>query len=121
MGFAERAAELRASLEKARGEELERKQYNEKKMKEIEAKNALKVNFDFTPEDAQMAMRKLADAAWKYDKTLPGSPSLAAFEGESMSPAQFKEQLRATLGLKLSPPELGAIMNHFDMVLVFNF
>ena len=116
MGFAERATELRIALEKRRAEELERKLYNEKKLQELEAKNALEVNFNFTDAEFDSALAKLAEAAWKYDKHLPGSPSLAAFEGESMLPHQFKEQLRTTLRIKLTPPELGALMSYFDAV-----
>jgi len=39
---------------------------------------------------------------------------LDAFEGESMPPHVFKEQLKRVFRIRLSPPELGAIMDVFD-------
>lgn len=114
MGFAERQAELRLVMERQRREEKERKEYNQKKIEEMDRKNAAKINRKYTEADHNSVMAKLADIAFKYDKNLPGSPSLKAFEGESMLPHQFKEQLRAVLGLKCTPAEMGAIMDYFD-------
>ena len=92
----------------------ERKKALKLKEENLNMKNALQVNFDFTDADFHSALAKLSEAAWKYDKNLPGSGSLAAFDGESMPPHQFKEQLRAVLGIKLNAPELGALMSYFD-------
>jgi len=39
---------------------------------------------------------------------------LDAFEGESMLPHVFKEQLKRVFRIRLSPPELGAVMDVFD-------
>ena len=85
-------------------------------MQEKEEKNALKVNFNFTDAEFNSALAKLAEAAWKYDKNSAGSPSLAAFEGESMKPYEFKEQLKNVLRIKLTAPEMGALMSYFDAV-----
>lgn len=114
MGFAERQAELRLVMERQRREEKERREYNQRKVEELDRKNSEKVSHAYTEADSHSALAKLADVAFKYDKNLPGSPSLKAFEGEGMLPHQFKEQLRAVLGLKLTPAEMGAIMHYFD-------
>lgn len=114
MGFNERAMALREERAKQKAIEDMRKEEEQKKLEEIAMKNSMKVNFDFSDADYKSAIKKLADAAWKYDKNLPGSPSLKAFEGDVMPPHVFKEQLRATLGIKLTAGELGALMTYFD-------
>ena len=59
-------------------------------------------------------MRKLTNAAMLYDRTMPGCVQLTAFECESMLPHVFKEQLKLVFGIKLTAPELGALMAYFD-------
>lgn len=39
---------------------------------------------------------------------------LTAFEGASLQPHEFKEQLRRVFNIHLSPRELGALMDLFD-------
>lgn len=46
------------------------------------------------PEDRASAMAMITEAAVAYDKSSPASFSLGAFEGATMSPLVFKEQLR---------------------------
>lgn len=46
------------------------------------------------PEDNASAMAMITEAAVAYDKTSPASFSLDAFEGATMTPLVFKEQLR---------------------------
>lgn len=46
------------------------------------------------PEDQASAMAMITEAAVAYDKTSPASFSLGAFEGATMTPLVFKEQLR---------------------------
>ena len=81
---------------------------------ELSQKNALKVQNTFGEQDFTSAMRKLTNAAMLYDRTMPGCVQLTAFECESMPPHVFKEQLKLVFGIKLSPPELGALMAYFD-------
>ena len=50
----------------------------------------------------------------RYDKNAPGNVGLEGFEGASMQPHVFKEQLRRVFNIKLTPGELGALMKHFD-------
>ena len=47
---------------------------------------------------------------------MPGAPSLEAFESLSMKPHVFKEQLLRAFTMKVSPEELGALMDYFDPV-----
>lgn len=46
------------------------------------------------PDDNASAMAMITEAAVAYDKTSPASFSLDAFEGATMTPLVFKEQLR---------------------------
>lgn len=46
------------------------------------------------PEDNASAMAMITEAAVAYDKTSPASFSLDAFEGATMTPLVFREQLR---------------------------
>ncbi len=91
----ERAAAARAEAEKAR-------------------KNALKVSYEFSEQDLVDALAKVTEAAVKYDKNSPSCMGLDAFDGSSMPPHVFKEQLLRVFNLKLSAPQLGALMKHFD-------
>ena len=78
------------------------------------AKNALKVSYEFTQPDLDEALAQVTRAAVRYDNNSPSSMGLDAFDGSSMAPHVFKEQLRRVFNLKLTPPQLGALMKHFD-------
>ncbi|CAM9515707.1 unnamed protein product [Ectocarpus fasciculatus] len=84
------------------------------KEREIERKAALKVSESFDEHDKASAMAKISDAASRYDKNHPSCLGLDGFEGALMPPHVFKEQLKRVFGLKLSPGELGAMMQEFD-------
>ncbi|CAM9433698.1 unnamed protein product [Scytosiphon promiscuus] len=84
------------------------------KEREIAWRAALKVSDSFDENDRESAMEKISDAASRYDKNHPSCLGLDAFEGALMPPHIFKEQLKRVFGLKLSPGELGAMMQEFD-------
>jgi hypothetical protein len=65
LGFSERERELRESLDAQRSAEASRKLAEEAREAALRGKNALKVSFDFTPQDHESAMLKLTDAAWR--------------------------------------------------------
>lgn len=69
---------------------------------------------DFTETDFQSAMAKLTHAAFKYDRTLPGAAGLNAFECISMPPHVFREQLKLVFHLKVTLPELWALVSFYD-------
>lgn len=114
MGFEEREKELKEAREKQKQYEEYKKLQEMKKKQEMESKNALKVSYQFTSEEFNTAMQKLIEAAWRYDKTMPGAASLEAFEAQYMEAHILKDQLKKAFHIKLSPQELGAIMNYFD-------
>ena len=45
---------------------------------------------------------------------MPGAANLDSFESLTMEPHVFKEQMRRAFNMKLSPPELAALMGFFD-------
>eukprot|EP01038_Epipyxis_sp_PR26KG_P006731 gene6731-9225_t len=114
MGFAEREKDLKESIEKQKKAEEDRKLELEKKQQALESKNALKVSYNYTEEDKQNAYSKLIEAAWRFDKNMPGAPNLEAFERMYMEPHAFKEQLQKAFYMKTTPEELGAVMDYFD-------
>ena len=59
-------------------------------------------------------MAQITAAAAIYDRNSPGCVQLDAFDGATMPPHVFKEQLKRVFNIRLSPPELGAMMKYFD-------
>jgi Ca2+-binding EF-hand superfamily protein len=114
MGFAEREAELKEWHEKQRLANEQRLEKERLQKEEQDRKNALQVTFEYSEDDFNSAIAKLTEAAWKYDKNMPGAVSLSAFQGMEMEPHVFKEQLKRVFNIILSPPELGALMSYFD-------
>ena len=100
--------------EEQRDYEIRQKDIAEEKELEKERKNDLKVDFDFSEKAKFSAIAKMTAAAKKYDRNHPASVALDGFEGASLGPAIFKEMLKRTFNLKLSPPELGALISVFD-------
>lgn len=62
----------------------------EKQLEEQEVKVHITLVDDFTSEDLDSAMKKVVNAAVKYDRLMPGAVQLDAFDCEFMSPHVFK-------------------------------
>jgi Ca2+-binding EF-hand superfamily protein len=90
------------------------KQKEEEKKYNLEKKNDLLVDYNFTELTRDRALMKLTEAAKKYDRTHPAAVSLDGFTGQSLSPTEFKEILKRTFGLKLTAGELGALIREFE-------
>lgn len=45
---------------------------------------------------------------------MPGQPNLDAFDSQEMEPFIFQEQLKRAFYMKLSPAELGVLMDYFE-------
>jgi len=114
MGFKEREKELKESRARQKRDDERRKKAKEDKQAALENKQALKVSYNYTEEEQQSAMEKLLEAAWKYDKLMPGAPCLDAFDRQYMEPHILQEQLRKAFWMKVTPQELGAIVHMFD-------
>lgn len=113
-----------ASIHKAKvakeHREKEKKFQEEKRLaqirlkKEQEKKNALSIDYKYSTEVKETAISKVTEVAKKYDKNHPSAPSLDAFNGAFLTPLEFREVLRRTFHLQLTPGELGALIHEFD-------
>ena len=81
---------------------------------EQEKKNNLMCEFSYTQKDMDSALSQINEKAALYDRNAPGCVQLDAFEGKSMEPHVFREQLKRVFNIRLTPPELGAVMYYFD-------
>jgi len=113
LGFSERDKEAKEALERQRKADEARKAEWDRKQKELVNKNAMKFSFEYSEEDLKSAMVKLQEAAWRYDKSMPGAANLEAFNAQFMEPHIFKEQAKRAFDMVLTPPELGAVMKFF--------
>ena len=110
-GFSERRKVLAASLKKSRDAELVRAKEEEDKLAAQWAKMELDVTYDYSPEDSANALAKLAAAARTFDAA---TTSMAAFDGNYLSAAVFREMLKRTFNIKVTGKELGSLVDLFD-------
>ena len=107
IGFEEKTRRYRDFKDEAK----RLKQERELKVKEekalLDKKNSLKVSYLFSKADKDSVLKKLREAAKLYDA---GASSMKAFETAFMEPHVFKEQLKRVFNLKVTAPELGALM-----------
>eukprot|EP00618_Florenciella_parvula_P035568 CAMPEP_0119484630 /NCGR_PEP_ID=MMETSP1344-20130328/11578_1 /TAXON_ID=236787 /ORGANISM="Florenciella parvula, Strain CCMP2471" /LENGTH=1104 /DNA_ID=CAMNT_0007519231 /DNA_START=22 /DNA_END=3334 /DNA_ORIENTATION=+ len=113
-GFKRRADILRQRRERQRAMIAAAKEEEARKLAASEAKANLQTSDQFTEEDRQRAMDQITAAAALYDRNSPGCVQLDAFDGATMAPHVFKEQLFRVFNIRLTPPELGALMKFFD-------
>jgi Ca2+-binding EF-hand superfamily protein len=114
MGFKERERELKLQFKRQREAEETRKAEQTRREELLAAKNAKKYTFEYTERDIESAMSKITEAAWKFDKNMPGAPNLVAFDKQMMEPHDFKEQLRRAFNINIAPAELGALLTYFN-------
>jgi hypothetical protein len=113
LGFKERSARLTA-VNNARFQKYQKEKERQKAEEdEIERKNALQCDYDYSMKDRKNAIEKLRNAALLFEHGAISS-SLKAFEMSSMPPHVFKEQLRRIFMLNLTPKEVGALMKEYD-------
>jgi Ca2+-binding EF-hand superfamily protein len=114
LGFTERARERKENFEKRAAylKQVEEEQAAKEKAKEDKREDY--VNYNFSHEEFSTAMEKLKYAASTYDKNHPSAVGLDGFQGASLTPGIFREMLKRTFGIKLSPGELGATVKFFD-------
>jgi hypothetical protein len=113
LGFDERARIKIDMLDKQKTAEFMREQDVIRKRRLAEQKMVLEVDDNFTEADKRKAYEKLKQASAKYDKNAPGCVSLEAFEAKSLDAAMFREVLKRTFNVILTPSELAAVMKDF--------
>lgn len=113
LGYEERCRRTE-NWRKIDNDKIDRIKNEQKKLeKKLEEQQAVKL-VSFTEEDSQRALAKLTEAATNYDRNSTKAISLSEFDREYMPPHMFKEQLRRVLNIQFSPPELSALVAHFD-------
>ena len=114
LGFAERRKVKVAQHNLQKQQEKEAKEFSAKKIAELEKKNEIKVDLDFTAMERKQALDKMTKAAFQYDPNGTGAVSLRAFDAAYLTPTVFKETLKRTFNLQLDLREFGALMQKFD-------
>ena len=105
---------MRERNERDKKAEEDHKEEVSRKEQEQAARNAKKINFKYGDEDMTTALQKLTDAAHRFDRNMPGAPSLATFSSTFITTFDFKEQLKRLFNVQLTPRELGALMSFFN-------
>ncbi len=113
LGYDERCRWHSEQIQKQRKASADRKAEELRKLNQVSAKMELPWEKDFTEEDMSNAMDKIRKAAFKYDKSHPASVGLDGFEVAYLTPGVFREMLKRTFGVLLSPKELGAVLHYF--------
>lgn len=114
MGIVERDRELKEQTARQKRADENRLRKIKQKEDELAGKNSLKVSYSYSEAEFNSAMHALTEAAWRYDKNASGAPCLEAFELKFMEPHVLQEQLKRSFYMKITAPELGAIMHYFD-------
>lgn len=113
-GVEERNRNKAVQLDKQHRMNYYRKTEHERKLKELESKITVDIQYDVLEEHEISAFDKLAAAAVKYDKNNPGAVSLEGFNAQTITPAVFRELLKRTFNVVLTPYELGACVKYFE-------
>lgn len=105
-----------------RRKQRERKLKDEEAFRRMEAARAAKdeqylekaVDYNFSQKDEDSALNKINRAAEKYDRTHHSARSIAVFEKSRLDPVQFRDALKGSFDVVLTPQELGAAIVHYN-------
>lgn len=114
LGFAARAKRQTLNLALQRKRESYRKQEEERKLRMALARVDYELPKTYTDTDHESAMNKIRAAAMHYDRNAPGAPSMESFSALYLVPAVFKEILRRTFNISLSPAEVVAMVHEYN-------
>lgn len=114
LGNAEKDKQRRKQLERTQSAILRQKKEHEDKIQMALLKTNEIVDYNYTQADYDSAVKKMADAAHKYDKNHAGSASLDVFQGLNMTPGVFGKMIQNVLRVPLTGKELGALVNIYD-------
>ena len=113
LGAEERGRVHLEQLNACRDAEKKMKEDHIKKIAELASKTLNDVDFDYSMDDLKSAQEKTRVAATKFDSGHPAAPGLEGFECKFIKGGEFRELVRRTFHLKLTPKEVGAIFGHF--------
>lgn len=102
-----------------RTEQRRRREKDEQKEEAKEAEKVRKawseVDFEFLETDFDSALDKFVHICHQFDRRMLGPAGFAAFDAETLNPAEFRETMKRTFNLKVSARELGALVTYFDV------
>ncbi len=116
IGFEERQRIKSRILDRQRQANIAREEEIARKKKVLSQKNVWDIDPDFTDQDRRSAIDKLTIASSKYDRNAPGCVSLDAFDAKFLTPLEFKEQLKRTFNVVLTPKELSATIKLYQYI-----
>lgn len=104
------------TLRKQREAMKQAKLEEEEKLRHLVEKSDYQVDRNYTEDDYKEALRRMTTASEKYDKAHPSAPSLAGFSGGPLAPGSFRELMKRTFQVYLTPKEVAAILDrhHVD-------
>ena len=105
-----------------RRQQRERKQKDEEAYRRAEAAKTEQkekylddaVDYNCTEEDTKRALDKIHEAANKYDRTHHAARSITVFDRLHMNAVDFRDALKGSFDVHLTPVELGAAILHYN-------
>jgi Ca2+-binding EF-hand superfamily protein len=114
MGFQERSSKSLKQIKKSQAAEKKMREEAEAKRLALLNKNpGVDIDYEYTEDDRDIALLKMTEAACRYDKAHPAAMSLDGFECKALTPIAFKDLMRSTFNLRLTPKDAGALIDHF--------
>lgn len=71
-------------------------------------------DYQYSEADKDSALRKLAEASLRYDKSSPTGASLECFQRAFLTASEFREAMKLNFNLLLSNKELSAVVETFE-------
>lgn len=106
----EKALQLNRQKERAAAAKRE----EEQKLRATKMREEQAVDYDYSAEDKERAQTKLMAAAKLYIKGHPAAKNADAFEVAYLTPFEFKNLCFQTFDVKLTPKEVGALVEIYD-------
>ena len=115
MGLESRMVERSKQIVKSRTSiEVEQEKHETKSRMQLEALD-VEPDFKFTELERDELFDKLRLIAAGYDKHHPSAVSLQGFNGNYLSPGFFKDTMKRTFNIDLTPKDLGILLTRFDI------
>ena len=112
LGINEKFKHQVEQIKKQKEAEEETRLEHKRKIEAQNNKTDIEISYDYNEDEETSAISKMTIAATKYDKNHPSALDTSGFEVKSMPATLFKEMVRRTFGLRLTPTESGAILHH---------
>lgn len=114
LGFDARARRKTSNLQLLRKHTEQRKVEEERRLRVALQRVEFELPKSFSETDRDSALLKVTQAAMLYDKNAPGAASLDCFNELYLLPAIFREVLKRTFGINLTPNETAALTKEFQ-------